>query len=75
MRTGAAIGLLLVVLGILALGIHSFTFFTQDRAIDAGFFKLDVQRPHTIIINPIVGIVAVVAGLILFTTGRRSSSI
>lgn len=75
MRTGAVIGLLLIVLGIAALSIHSFTFFTQERVVDTGFFTLDVQRPHTIVINPIAGIVAVIAGLVLFVAGRRPASV
>jgi uncharacterized membrane protein YidH (DUF202 family) len=75
MRTGAVIGLLLVILGIAALAIHSFTFFTQERVVDTGFFTLDVQKPHTIVINPIVGIIAVIAGLFLFIAGRRPASV
>ena len=74
MRTSAVIGLLLVVLGIVALSVHSITFFTHDRVADVGFFKIDVQRPHTLFINPIAGIVAVVAGLVLFIAGRRPAS-
>ena len=74
MRTSAVIGLLLVVLGIVALSVHSITFFTNDRVADVGFFKIDVQRPHTIFINPIAGIVAVVAGLVIFASSRRSAA-
>jgi hypothetical protein len=65
------IGLILVVLGILALAIPAFTFFTTERVADAGFFKIDVEKPHTIIINPIVGAIALVAGLALIFAGRR----
>jgi hypothetical protein len=74
MRTGAVIGLLLVVLGVIALGVHSVTFFTQERVVDTGFFNISVEKPHTIIINPLVGIVAVVAGVILFVASRRPAS-
>ncbi len=74
MRTSVVIGLLLIVLGVVALSYHSITFFTQERVVDAGFFKLDVSKPHTIILHPIVGIVAVIAGLLLIVSGRRSSS-
>ena len=33
-------GILLVVLGILALAVPSITFFTTERAVDAGFFTI-----------------------------------
>ena len=74
MRPFVMIGLILVVLGIFALAVPSFTFFTTERVADAGFFKIDISRPHTIILNPIVGGVTLVAGIVLFLMGRRSTS-
>jgi hypothetical protein len=74
MRPLVVIGLILVVLGIVALAVPSFTFFTTDRVADVGFFKIDVSRPHTIVFNPLVGGVALVAGIVLMVVGRRSAS-
>jgi hypothetical protein len=68
-----ALGVILVILGIIALVVPSITFFTTDRVADAGFFKIDVSRPHTIVLNPIVGIVAVIAGVALTFAGRRTA--
>jgi len=65
-------GILLVALGIVALVVPSITFFTTERAVDVGFFAIDYQRPHTIVLNPLVGIVAVVAGVAMLFAGRRS---
>src|SRR5581483_9082782 len=65
MRTAAMIGLLLIVLGIVALAVPSITFFTRDRVVDTGFFAIDMQRPHTIVLNPMVGIVSLIAGAAL----------
>jgi hypothetical protein len=74
MRPLVLIGLILVVLGIVALAIPSFTFFTTERVADAGFFTIDISRPHTIVINPIVGGIALAAGIVLVLAGLRSSS-
>jgi hypothetical protein len=74
MRPLMIIGVLLIGLGVLALAVPSITFFTQERAVDAGFFAIDVQRPHTIILNPIAGIVAVVAGIALAIAGSRKAA-
>jgi uncharacterized membrane protein YidH (DUF202 family) len=71
MRT---IGLLLILFGVVALAVPSITFFTHDRAVDTGFFQIDVARPHTIFLNPIAGIVAIVAGLAVMLMGRESRS-
>ena len=74
MRALAVFGVLLIVFGIAALAFQGFTFFTTERAVDAGPFKLDWQKPHTIILHPIVGIVSVLAGLGLVFAGRRESA-
>ncbi len=66
------LGILLIVLGIVALAVPSITFFTTERAVDAGFFKVDYQKPHTIILNPVVGIVATLAGVAMLFAGRRT---
>lgn len=71
MRT---IGLLLVVLGIIALAVPSFTYFTTERVADVGFFKLDLTKPHTVVLNPIVGIAALFAGLVMVVAGRSTSA-
>jgi len=74
MRPLVFVGLVLVVLGIVALLVPSFTYFTTDRVADAGFFKIDVSRPHTIIFNPVVGVVALGAGVVLVVLGRREAT-
>jgi uncharacterized membrane protein len=74
MRPLVVIGVILVVLGIVAIAMPTFTFFTTDRVVDSGYFHIDVSRPHTIVLNPIVGIVAVAAGIVLVFLGRRPAS-
>ncbi len=69
------IGIVLIVVGILALAIPSFTFFTTERAVDTSFLSIDTKKPHTIILNPIVGIVATVAGIALMIVGSRKNSV
>jgi hypothetical protein len=74
MRPLVVIGFMLVVLGIAALAIPSFTFFTTERVADVGFFTIDMSRPHTIVFNPIVGGIAVAAGIVLTIVGLRPAS-
>jgi len=74
MRLLVIIGLILIVLGIAALAVPTFTFFTRERAADLGFFTIDVSRPHTIVLNPIVGGIALAVGVVLSIVGLRSSS-
>ncbi len=74
MRLLAVIGVILVVLGIVALAVPSFTVFTTQRVADVGFFTIDISKPHTIVFNPIVGGVALAGGIVLALVGLRSSS-
>jgi hypothetical protein len=72
MRPLVVTGLILVVLGVVALAIPSFTLFTTERVADVGFFTIDISRPHTIVFNPIVGGIALAAGIVLVLVGLRS---
>jgi UDP-N-acetylmuramyl pentapeptide phosphotransferase/UDP-N-acetylglucosamine-1-phosphate transferase len=74
MRPLLVVGLILVALGIVALAIPSFTYFTTEQVADVGFFTIDVSRPHTIVLNPIVGGIAVAVGIVLALVGLRPSS-
>ena len=75
MRPYSVGGLILIVLGVLALSIHSVTYFTTEHvAGPLGFFAWEVDRPHTIFISPLAGIVALAIGLILVVMSRRSRS-
>lgn len=67
------IGILLVVLGILALAVPSITFMTTERAVDTNFLQINYQKPHTIILNPIVGVLATVAGIAMIFASRKTS--
>lgn len=48
--------------------------FTTEHAADVGFFTIDICRPHTIVLNPIVGGVTLAAGIVLTIVGLRSAS-
>jgi len=62
-----------LVLGVLVLSIHSVTYFTTEHVTGPlGFFAWNVSRPHTIFINPIAGIAALIAGMALVLIARRS---
>ena len=74
MKMLVVIGLILAALGLVAVAIPSFTFFTRERVADVGFFTIDISRPHTIMFNPIVGGIALVAGIVLVLVGLRSGS-
>lgn len=72
MRPLLLIGLILIVVGIIALAVPSFTYFTTEHAANVGFFTIDVSRPHTVILNPMVGGLALAVGVLLVLLAVRS---
>jgi hypothetical protein len=72
MQPQSMAGLLLIIVGAVALMIRSFTYFTTEQvAGPLGIFVWNVEEPHTIFINPLVGIVSIALGIGLMMMGRR----
>ena len=75
MRPYSVGGLILIVLGVLALSIHSVTYFTTEHEVGPlGFFVWDVAEPHTVFFNTIVGAGAIVIGIALVMMSRRPNT-
>jgi hypothetical protein len=65
-------GAILIVLGALALAYGGFTYTKRDKVLDVGPIEASVDKKERVPISPIVGGLAVVAGLALvFAGGRR----
>jgi membrane-bound ClpP family serine protease len=74
MRSYSIVGLILIVLGAIALVVRSVTYFTTEHvAGPLGFFAWEVDRPHTIFISPLAGVIAIVVGVALVMMTRRTS--
>ena len=69
MRPLMIVGILLIALGVCALMFQGFTYFTTERVAQAGPFAIDVQKPHTVILHPIVGVVAIAGGIACLFAG------
>jgi len=65
------LAIILIVLGALALGYQGFTYVTQEKVAEVGPVKVNAERQKTVWIPPVVGGIALTAGLILFLAGNR----
>jgi len=65
------IGVLLIVLGLLALAYHGFTYTKRDKTVDWGPIQISVDKEKTVVIPPIVGGLAVVAGVVIVVTSKN----
>jgi uncharacterized membrane protein HdeD (DUF308 family) len=71
MRPVAILGVVLIVLGLGALAYQGFTYTTREKVLDLGPIQATAEREKTVPVPPIVGIVAVVAGVALVVAGVR----
>jgi uncharacterized membrane protein HdeD (DUF308 family) len=65
------VGILLIVLGIVALIYQGISYTRQDTVVDAGPLEIQTERRETIPLPPIIGIVSIVAGGFLVYMGSR----
>lgn len=66
-----SIGLVLIVLGLLALVYQGFTYTQRETVIDLGPIQATADREKTVPLSPIVGVVAVAGGIALLVAGRK----
>jgi len=67
------IGIVLIILGALALGYQGFTYVTRDTVAQAGPVQVTAEREKTVWIPPVVGGVAIAAGAAMLVLGGRKS--
>ena len=68
-------GIILIVLGCLALAYQGIRYTTREKLIDIGSLKVTASEKKTLPLPPIVGGIALVAGIALvLPTGKRNSS-
>jgi hypothetical protein len=71
MRPAALIGIVLIILGALALTFRSFSF-TDRETHDLGPVDIVTEDRETVPISPIVGGLAILGGLVLLLTSRKA---
>jgi len=64
-------GIVFIVLGVLALAYQGIRYTTQEKLIDIGPLKITAKEKKTIPLPPIVGGIALVAGIALILADRR----
>jgi hypothetical protein len=71
MRPISLVGVVLIVLGLVALVYQRITYTKRDTIVDIGPIHATAEREHIVPLPPIVGIVSVAAGVVLLVAGRR----
>lgn len=67
------LGVVLIVIGAFALAYQGITYTTREKVIDLGPLKASVEKRKTIPLPPVLGAVALAAGIILVVVGNKRS--
>jgi hypothetical protein len=65
------IGIVLIVLGVISLAYGGISYTTREKVIDVGPIEATTERHRTLPLPPIIGGVALAAGIALLVTGSR----
>jgi len=66
------IGILLIVLGVIALAYQGITYTTRKKIVDIGPIQATKDTTKTIPLSPVLGGVALAGGVVLLLAGARS---
>lgn len=71
MKTYTLTGIILIVIGIAALTYQGITYTTREKVIDLGPLQVTAEKTKTIPLQPIVGGIALVSGIVLLVMGKK----
>jgi uncharacterized membrane protein len=71
MKPITVIGVILIVLGVVALAYQGITYTTKEKVVDLGPLKVEAKRERTIPLPPVLGGLALVGGIVLVIAGSR----
>jgi len=74
MKPAMMIGILLIVLGGLALAYQGFNYTKQEKVLDIGPIHATAEEQKHVAIPPILGGLALVGGILLVVAGSRKNS-
>lgn len=73
MNGRTVIALALVIIGVLALVYQGFSYTTQKKVLDVGPIQATKEEHHTLPLPPLLGVIALLGGIIVLATGRRNT--
>jgi hypothetical protein len=74
MRPAQIIGIVLIIGGLVGLLMGGFSFTREEKVLDVGPLEASVEKRERVPIPPIVGGLAVAAGVALLFVGRKGRS-
>jgi uncharacterized membrane protein YidH (DUF202 family) len=74
MKMASLVGILLIVVGVIGLAVGGINYTRREKVIDIGPIQATAEKHERIPLPPIVGGVALAAGVVLLLAGNRRTS-
>jgi hypothetical protein len=68
-----AIGIVLIVLGVISLTYQGFTYTTHKKVLDVGPIQATKEVHHSVPLPPILGGIALIGGVVLLVFDRKNT--
>jgi len=73
MRPAGIVGIILIIIGVIALALGGISYTKREKVIDAGPLQVSADREKTIPLPPVLGGICLVGGIVLVIVGSRRS--
>ena len=71
MKPAVLVGVILIVLGAVALAYQGITYTSQEKVVDLGPLKVEAKKEKTIPLPPLLGALLLVGGVVLVAVSAR----
>jgi uncharacterized membrane protein HdeD (DUF308 family) len=71
MKPAVIVGVILIILGIVALAYQGITYTTKEKVVDLGPLKVEAKQEKTIPLPPLLGALLLVGGVVLVAVSAR----
>lgn len=71
MKPSMVIGLILIVVGVASFAYQGITYTTRENVVDVGPIHIAADKTNTIPLTPVVGVIALVGGIVLVVMGSK----
>jgi drug/metabolite transporter (DMT)-like permease len=73
MRPGTVFGAILILLGVVALSMGSFSFNRREKVAEVGTIKVTADRERSVPVSPLIAGLAIVGGVALIVASSRKA--
>ena len=71
MKLITLVGIVLIVLGVIALAYQGISYTTKEKVVDLGPVEATAEEKHTLPLPPLVGVLSLIGGVALVIVGNR----